>query len=93
MARRVQYQSDPAGMRELGRERFIGQVAVEGANAVAAWARGNDPGGEYSVQEVGVNAGRANEMRAGAVVTETVRDRGPFKRTLARAAQQARSGL
>lgn len=93
MAKRVQYIPDRAGMRELGRERFVGQAAVSGANAIAAWARGNDPGAEYSVQEVGVTAGRANEFRAGAVVTETVRDRGPFKRTLARAAQQARSGL
>jgi len=94
MAKRtISYTPDRNGMREFGREPFLGRVAVEGGNAVAAWARGNDPGGEYSVQEVGVTAGRANEMRAGAVVTETVRDRGHFKRTLARAAQQARSGL
>lgn len=88
---RVKYTPDRGGMRELGREAFIGQAAVEAGNAVAAWARGNDPDGEYGVQEVGVPAGRENEVRAGAVVTETQRGRGHFKRTLARAAQEARS--
>ena len=89
---RVKYTPDPRGMREFGRESFIGQAAVEGGRTIAAWARGNDPKGDYGVQEVGVTAGRSNEMRAGAVVTETVQGEGRWKRTLARAAQEARSG-
>ena len=87
----VKYTPDHNGMREFGREPFIGQAAVDAGQAVAAWARGNDPKGDYSVQEVGVTAGRSNEMRAGAVVTETVQGEGRWKRTLARAAQEARS--
>jgi len=91
MARGVQYRPDHSGFRQFVREPFIGQAAVDAGRAVAAWAQGNDPGGEYVVQESGVTGGRDNSFRAGAVVTETVRDKGPFKRSLARAAEQARS--
>lgn len=91
MAKSVRYTPDFAGMREFGREAFIGQAAVDAGRAVAAWAETNDPDGEYEVQEVGVTAGRQNDLRAGAVVTETVRGKGHFKRTLARAAQEARA--
>lgn len=87
----VKYTPDRNGMRDFGREPFVGQAAVEGGRAVASWARANDPKGDYGVQEVGVTAGRANEMRAGAVVTETAQGEGRWKRTLARAAQEARS--
>lgn len=87
----VRYTPDHKGMRDFGREAFIGEAAVEAGRAVAAWARNNDPKGDYGAQEVGVTAGRNNEMRAGAVVTETVQGEGRWKRTLARAAQEARS--
>ena len=91
MAKSVKYTPDYRGMRDFGRERFIGALAVDAGRVVAAWAKANDPGGEYDVQEVGVPAGRQNDIRAGAVVTETKRDRGHYKRTLARAAQEARA--
>lgn len=88
---RVKYTPDYAGVRDFGREPFIGEACVDAGRAVAAWAKDNDPDGEYDVQEVGVPAGRNNEIRAGAVVTETKQGRGAFKRTLARAAQEART--
>lgn len=91
MVKPVKYTPDYNGMRDFGREEFIGQAAVDAGRAVARWAKNNDPGGEYDVQETGVPSGRRNEIRAGAVVTETVRDRGHYKRTLARAAQEART--
>ena len=87
----VKYTPDYNGMRNFGRESFVGQAAVDAGRSVAAWAQSNDPTGGYSVQEVGVTAGRQNDMRAGAVVTETTSGRGRWKRTLARAAQEARS--
>jgi len=90
MAKSVKYTPDYGGMRELGRESFIGALSVDAGRAVAEWAKVNDPDGDYDVQEVGVPAGRQNDIRAGAVVTETKRGRGHFKRTLARAAQEAR---
>lgn len=90
MARSVKYTPDYRGMRDFGREKFIGALSVDAGRAVAEWAKADDPGGEYDVHEVGVTAGRHNDLRAGAVVTETVRDRGHFKRSLARAAQEAR---
>lgn len=90
MAKSVKYTPDYRGMRDFGRETFIGALSVDAGRAVAEWAKVNDPEGEYSVDEVGVPAGRQNEIRAGAVVTETTRGRGHFKRTLARAAQEAR---
>ena len=91
MAKSVKYTPDYRGTREFGRESFIGQVAVDAGRAVADWARLNDPDGAYEVQEVGVAAGRQNEIRAGAVVTETEAGQGRWRRTLARAAQEARS--
>ena len=91
MASRVKYRPDRGGFRQMSRESWVEDAAMEGARAVAAWARANDPDGEYQAQAAGVAAGRSNEIRAGAVVTETVRGRGHFKRTLARAAQEARS--
>ena len=90
MAKSVKYTPDPAGVREFGREPFIGALSVDAGRAVAEWAKNDDPTGDYDVQEVGVPAGRQNEIRAGAVVTETVRGKGHFKRTLVRAAQEAR---
>lgn len=91
MAKSVKYTPDYKGTQEFGREPFVGALAVDAGRVVAAWAKANDPGGEYDVQEAGVPAGRHNQTRAGAVVTETVRDVGHFKRTLARAAQEARA--
>lgn len=90
MAKSVRYTPDYGGMRAFGREKFIGALAVDAGRAVAEWAKVNDPKGDYDVQEVGVPAGRQNDIRAGAVVTETVAGEGRWKRTLARAAQEAR---
>ena len=88
---RVKYTPDRNGFRQMTRESWVEDAAMVGADAIAAWARLNDPTGEYQAQPAGVAAGRQNEIRAGAVVTETERGLGNFKRTLARAAQEARS--
>src|SRR5690606_25850895 len=90
MARSVKYTPDYRGRRDFGREQFIGALSVDAGRAVAEWAKPDDPGGGYDVREVGVAAGRHTDRRAGAGGTEPVRDRGHVKRSLARAAQEAR---
>ena len=87
---KVNYKPDPRGLRELGRSSGVGEAAMAGARAVAAFARADNPSGAYDVTPATVTAGWRNEERRGARVVETVMKAGARKRTLARAAGQAR---
>lgn len=87
----VRYQPDRTGMRDLGAEPFIGEATMAAARAVEAWARADNPDGDYIVTQAGVPTGRQNEVRAGAVVAEIKYGMGPQHRTLETAAREARA--
>ena len=87
---KVNYKPDPRGLRELGRSSGVGEAAMDGARAVAAFARVDNPSGAYDVTPATVTAGWRNEQRAGARVVETVMKAGARRRALSRAAQGAR---
>jgi len=85
MAKKVRYEPDRNGLREVAREPWIQAVALEGAAKIAAWARQDDPRGGYDTGSATVTAGWDNERRAGAQVAETKRGDGANLRTLMRA--------
>lgn len=86
----VRYTPDKRGLRELGQSPGVRDAALEAAARVANWARQDDPRGAYEVTPANVTAGWDNEIRAGASVMEMQRGAGGRKRTLARAAREAR---
>lgn len=87
----VRYTPDPRGLRELARSSAMTDAAMAGARAVERFARADNPSGDYAVTPAVVTAGWANEQRAGARVEETRMKAGARRRTLSRAAQEARS--
>lgn len=90
MARAVTYRPEVRGLAQIGTSREIGQLSMEGGRRIAATAKRDNPTGEYSVTPATVTAGWRHERRAGAMVTEEVPGRGPERRSLARASQEAR---
>jgi len=87
----VKYTYDDDGMRELGRSSGIQRATLDAAKAVQAFAAADNPRGTYEATPQTVTAGWQNDHRAGAAVTETKAGSGPQRRTLARAAEAARS--
>lgn len=90
MARGVKYDANRGGVRDLGRESFIGDAALNAAQSVLRFARSDDPNASYAAQKTSVTVGRRNELRNGASVRELQRSEGHIQRTLVRAAQEAR---
>lgn len=66
----VRYTPDRRGMQELATSQVVQDAAVAAGARIAAAASGFDPDGQYSVHGTGVHAGRGDELRAGAVVTD-----------------------
>jgi hypothetical protein len=87
---KVKYTPNPSGLREIGQSSGAGRAAMEGARAVQRFAQADNPSGAYETSPATVTAGWENEPRSGARVTETRMKAGARKRTLARAAEQAR---
>jgi hypothetical protein len=88
MARGVKYRPNPPGVRYFGEQDPIGKACADKAEQIAEWARADDPDGRYEVDQLSVPSGWRQENRSGAIVTETVRGRGPEHRTLVRALQR-----
>ena len=66
----LRYTPDRKGMRDLALSAEVQSAAVDAGMLVASAAAGFDPNGQYSVRGTGVHAGRSDELRAGAVVTD-----------------------
>lgn len=62
------YESNPAGVRELGTSSIMTNAALEVARRVSTAANGIDSKGNYSTRGISTTAGHANEPRNGAVV-------------------------
>lgn len=59
-----------AGLREIGGSDEMQKAVLEAAQRGAAAAQGADPAGRYVAAPQAVTAGRRNEARAGATVTD-----------------------
>lgn len=91
MARGTKYHPEIRGLREIGASRQVRQLSLDGARRVAEHAQRDNPRGSYSVSPATVVTGWDHERRAGAQVVEERPGQGPQRRSLARAAQEARA--
>lgn len=78
------YRMDPRGIAQLARTAAIQNVAVEAARRIANTATRVDRSSRasYPVRPAVVPAGRRNEMRGGAVVTDANGTGGPDRALL-----------
>lgn len=70
MARNVRYTPSYTGLRELAQSSGLSQASVDVAEQLARQARAVDPKGDYEAGPATVTAGRSNEPRAGAAITD-----------------------
>lgn len=70
----LKYTPDHDGMRQFGQSPELREAVLDAARAGAAAAQSADPAGRYEVDPMTLSAGRYDEPRVGAVITDTSSD-------------------
>lgn len=85
----VKYTPQNEGIRKLGLSAGVQDATLQAARRIANDARSIAPKPEYTVNPARIASGRRNELRAGAIVSDTMESsQGARKESLKRAIQR-----